>query len=354
MPSRRETILNIHLIDDRVRGLAGLGKLSDSPEIVAPPDPDVRARPQFHSVPDEAFEGGARHRRSGMGARPTTFGLDADDLRALVTAASRRSCTRHAGGGFPRDPAESSSTPRGAGGLRVVECPARGGYRQRGGGGQPRHRGNAGDGLRQRQSRAWYGRRAHPRPWHRCAGRPWRLLANAQGEEHGERGWEHRAAAGPRSAGPPQPAELLRIICHIGEAYPGSVRHRLAPSNTASSGCCRPRVGERAPGAASSSPPAPRWTRCSSKTSMRACGRVTGGQLAQLMPPRPRPAPRRRAQADRARCCRLRRGRRGRGRLRLRSGSRSWQRSGQRVILVRRERPTPDDLPGTSSRPRAS
>ena len=225
MPGMMDTILNLGLNDESVRGLAARDRQRAVRQRLLPPaDPDVRRGRRRDRRPSAS--------RTSSRALKARRGVDADvelDRRRPRRADRRptRGSTRaRAAQPFPQDAARAAAA-RGPRGLRVLELAARrrvpAGVRDPG---RPRHgRERRADGVREQERRA-------PRPASASRRNPstgepglyGEFLLNAQGED---------VVAGIRT---PQPIERLR------ELMPGGVRRARRddrPRSSATTATCR-------------------------------------------------------------------------------------------------------------------
>ena len=203
MPGMMETVLNVGLNDESVRGLA---RQSDDERFAQ--DSYRRLLQMFGAtvlgIDAEHFAEALDEAKRAHGT-DNDLDLDADDLRALV-ATYQQIVEKHAGRPFPQDPREQLDLgdPRR---LRLVEHRPRpplppAGADPRG----PRHRGQRpGHGVRQLRHGLRLGRRVHPRPGQRCPGGLRRLPAERPGRGRRRRDPQHGVARRLREGGPAAP-----------------------------------------------------------------------------------------------------------------------------------------------------
>ena len=221
-----ETVLNIGLNDESVRGLAAQA----GNERFAW-DSYRRLIQMFGKtvlgIDGELFEDALDAAKKAQGHRRTT----STSTPTTCASWSRRSRTivaEHAGRRLPAGPARADG-PRRPRRLRLVEhrprhaLPPPGAHPRR-----PRHRGqHLLDGVRQPRHGLRHRRRVHPRPGQRRAGRLRRLPAERPGRGRRRRHPQHRAAGRP---GADRQEVLRRAAADHGDArgaLPRPVRHRV-------------------------------------------------------------------------------------------------------------------------------
>ncbi len=226
MPGMMETVLNVGLNDESVKGLAAM---TDGDERFAY-DSYRRLLQMFGStvlgIEASAFADALDRlkddARRDERRRPRRRGPDR--ARRDVQAAHRRAHRPR----VPAGPARADGPGR-PGGLRLLEHRAGGALPPPGADPRrPRHgRQHLLDGVRQRRRRLRHRRRLHPRPGVRRAGHLRRLPAERAGRGRGRRHPQHRAAGRPRED---RQDVVRRAAGHHADArgaLPRPVRHRV-------------------------------------------------------------------------------------------------------------------------------
>ena len=239
MPGMMETVLNVGLNDESVRGLA-----EQSHDERFAMDSYRRLLQMFGAtvlgIDSEVFSRALDRLKKDRGTESDTD-LGVDDLRELVET-FKQAIARARRPRLPAGPARAAR-PGDARRLRLVEHRARrplpppGAHR-----GGPRHGGQrAGDGLRQPRRRLGLRRRLHPRPGVRQPGRVRRLPAERAGRGRRRRHPQHRVAGrhGSRSTETSHD-ELLDDHGRRSRSTTATCATSSSPSSAASSGCSRP------------------------------------------------------------------------------------------------------------------
>ena len=239
MPGMMDTVLNLGLNDESVKGLAN----QTGGDMRFANDAYRRFIQMFGKivmdVPSDAFEHALDEAKERKGPGTQDTDLDVDDLSALIDR-FRAIYQEHTGRGVPA----GSQGPAAFGhrrGLLVVERQARGGLppaeqdlRRPG-----HRREHPGDGVRQPRRRLGDRRRVHARPRDRREGAVRRLPLERAGRGRGRRHPQHAAYRRARAVGSGRRTPSSARRWTRSRATSATCATSSSRSRSGSSGCCR-------------------------------------------------------------------------------------------------------------------